>query len=56
MEALELLVNLGGVGKEDEEGSQELNEWSRDKGCCRGRHKTHETNKRQNLIEKDKKK
>ena len=49
VEAGEALVELGGVGKEQEESCQELQERSRDKGGRRGRHETHKCQETQEL-------
>lgn len=49
VEALEALIDLGGVGEEQEERCQELYEGSSHKrSCCRG-HKAHKVHKGQYL-------
>lgn len=47
LEALESLVELGGVGEEQEESYEELHEGGCQKGCCCRRHKTHKGDERQ---------
>jgi hypothetical protein len=51
VESLKSLIEFGGIGKKEEEGSQELNEGCCDKGCCRGCHKTDERDEGQSLTE-----
>lgn len=54
MEALEALVDLGGVGEEEEEGQKELDEGGCDEGGRRGRHETHKGDKGQDHFSNEK--